>query len=203
MGGAKVEVTTFEKRQLRTTVRVGSLVSLCLHRPCCAGERCAERKEGTLEQDKEGRKERKEEKKGRKKRKEARKKRKKGRKEERMEVRRDGRREGKKGKCLCEPRSVVTHVCLSCVAHLFFVEESTECHVQLRSAQHAPSSRAWHPMVPDTHHLLGSTTKGPRVLLSPVCLFFDRTAEYCVRCSRAVRMKAQTAVLPHLHGEGP
>ena len=45
--------------------------------------------------------------------------------------------------------------------------------------------------------------RGPECFSHPWCFFFDRTAEHCIKCSRAGRIKAQTAVLPHLHGEGP
>ena len=72
-------------------------------------------------------------------------------------------------------------VCLSCDTHCFSRMGITECHVQLRS-QLAPSQKVGHSMVPDTDNLLGSNG---------------------VRCSRADCVITQTAVLPHLHGEGP
>ena len=43
--------------------------------------------------------------------------------------------------------------------------------------------------------------RDPECFSHPWCLFFDRTAGQCVRCSRAGRLKAQTAVLPHLRDE--
>ena len=46
------------------------------------------------------------------------------------------------------------------------------------------------------HHGVPSATLTLGVVL-------DRTAECCVRHSRAGRMRAQKAVLPHSHGEGP
>ena len=59
-------------------------------------------------------------------------------------------------------------VCLSCDAHCFSWMGITEGHVQLRLSQLAPSPRAWHPVAPDTYHLLGSTTTESRVLLLSV-----------------------------------
>ena len=53
----------------------------------------------------------------------------------------------------------------------------------------------------NTHHLLRSTTTG--WFSHPWCLFFGRTAEHCVRCWRAGRMKAETfrtfMARPHSH----
>ena len=114
----------------------------------------------------------------------------------------EGRKEGRKKEKKKKVPECVVHSCRSvcvCVclwSHTVFCAWRSLCVTsRLQKLQRAPSPRAWHTVslcadqLPSTAHTLG--------------VVFGRTAECCVRHSRAGRMSAQNAVLPHSHGEGP
>ena len=117
-------------------------------------------------------------------------------------LREEGKKEGKK-ECLCVPCTAVTQ-CVSVCGHTLFFAQGEHCAPRHGCSVAAPpfpkavthSDSLRRP--PPGHYHQGF----PSAALT-LGMVLDRTAECCVRHSRADCVRAQNAVLPHSHGEGP